>query len=221
MATTSTERFGFDGVTGWATVPSNRSAVSSRTYEVPESRTKHDTFAVWFNTGQNDTRFAATLTILANVDGLQRIRKVDVGNPVQSWTWSKVEFALPADAVSVRVVLNSNAPRPIVVTQPVVDIRETATHILAAGTTLIPPSFLPSIPCATLPSASGGLFPAIPFVVIAEPYNNSLLSHFPFHLVAVTELNELHFGIPVIGKVEYDNAGKLTRTASGASSISP
>jgi len=223
MRSSGTEGLGFDGVEGWATVPGDRSATSTRSYRLPAAHYAKDPYAIWLNIGKNDIRFEATITILAQgMDKTSVVRKFTVGDSLDSWTWSKVEFTVPTIARSVRVVVNSSAKEPIYVTQPVMDIRGSAQNVLAGGTVLVPPSVLPSVPCATLPSASGGLFPATPFVVLVHPYDDdSLLRYYPYTRVSITELNEVQTGMPAIGKAEYDNAGGLTKTAPGLLPISP
>jgi hypothetical protein len=114
----------------------------------------------------------------------------------------------------VRVVVNAVAQSALVVTQPVVDIRDTGANVLDAGSVFVAPSTLPSIPCAILPSSAAGLFPATPFIVLERDTRNFLLRYFPYQRLYITELNEMRRGHPGIGKVSYDHAGSLTNTVA-------
>jgi hypothetical protein len=215
MRPASTESLGFDGVEGWQTVPGNRSAISTRSYLVPDSHNATDTYALWFNFTENDSDVDATIKIVASKAGnLTVVRKLGVGRSPESWMWSKIEFALPRDSESVRVVVNTATQSALVVTQPVVDIRDTGAKVLEAGSVFVAPSTLPSIPCAILPSAAEGLFPATPFIVLERETRNFLLLYFPYQRLYITELNEMRSGHPGIGKVSYDQAGSLTSTVA-------
>jgi hypothetical protein len=220
MQPTGTEGLGFDDVDGWQTVPGDQSAVSSQSYVLPPTHDAKSTYALWFNFAQNERDFAASIDIVATQANEQSVvRNLDVGSSPEQWMWSKIEFSLPDDSESVRVVVTTDAEMPFVVTQPVIDLKDTAANVLSAGTVFVGPSTLPSVPCAQLPSASEGLFPATPFIVLETDTRNFLFSYFPLESLSITELNETRRGVPGIGKVEYDSADSLTSSVAVTSTV--
>lgn len=215
MQPTGTESLGFDNVDGWTTEAGNESALSTSDYLIPELQNANETYALWFNFAENVSRLDATIKIVAQkTDSLHIVKELKVGKTTQPWMWSKVEFVLPVDTRSVRIVVESRAPKPFVVTQPVIDIRDTALSVLNEGALFVGPGILPSIPCAKLPSAAKGLFPATPFILLDSRKAQLILRYFPEERVSITELNKTNNKTPGIGKVEYDETGAITNTVS-------
>ena len=211
MRPTHTKTLGFEGVDGWKTSPNGGKALSTSDYLVPASRNDNDTFALWFNSSENEIQFGANIKIVAhNADARTIVRELEVGDVTQKSVWSKIEFDLPLDTTSVHLVVRSNATKSFIISQPVIDIRDAAVNILDQGTIFIAPRILPSVPCAKLSSAAEGLFPATPFILIDDRKTNWLLHYFPKDRVSITELNETNGKAPGIGIVEYDEAGSIT-----------
>lgn len=126
--------------------------------------------------------------------------------------WSKYDLSPPTGATKIQFEATSNSARSITLTSPASQTMSSAKAILATGTALIPPSYLPAVPCAKLGSSAQGLFPRISFLVGAS-YQYDLKmwidQYFPSNSPILTEIGNIEAGAPSIWGIYFQNAKNL------------
>ena len=127
--------------------------------------------------------------------------------------WSKYDLSPPPGAIKFQFEATSNSAKSITLTSPALQTMSSAKAILATGTALIPPSYLPAVPCAHLGWSAQGLFPRISFLVGAS-YQYDLKmwidQYFPPNSPILTEIGNIEAGAPSIWGIYFQNAKKLT-----------
>lgn len=199
--------FGWEHVSAWSTQFSNNQLTTTNKYELPAETPANSQPTLWWN--RNDSNGVNKDYLIQtnySSDGTENVVNYELVVPEVGGVWSKLNLLIPPGTEYVSFAAIGNSTDYLTFTEPLMSTISNAKSTLSAGTTFIPPSYLPAVPCAKLPHANEGLFP-IPDFIISENYNLDtrmwIEQYFAPSSAMITEIGRVEQKTPSIWRIEF------------------
>lgn len=210
-----TKLFGWNNVSIWSSEVSDNQLQATPFFELPKLYSSEKIVTWWSSISKQKPDYANIFVIYNLKSGQQVTEQYKKEIPDVGGVWNKLELNVPQDAISLSISITGNYEDFLMISEPVIAIQGNARTTLSEGTTFVPPSYLPSVPCAQLPSAKDGLFP-IPLFVVSENYNLDtrmwIEQYFSPASAMITELGQVEKGTPGIWRIKFVEASKVTKS---------
>lgn len=206
--------FGWEGIDSWNSSQAKDLIANTPFYGVAASQESNKHYSTWWTSslGYPDENPYISISYLYQ-NGQINSQVFEVTVPKVGGVWSELKIPIPEGAIGISLGTYGNEYSYIVLTEPLLVTDGNAKSVLASGSTFIAPSFLPAVPCATLPAAKNGLFP-IPNFVISLDYNLDtrmwIDQYFAPGSMMITHVGQVEQNTPSIWRVKFDQANRVT-----------
>jgi hypothetical protein len=206
-------KFPWELVSAWSSELNSDKLSNTPVFQIPESFSPSDSFSIWWQSDYSSENLSQQIVLTKFYpDGTSTSEYTELLVPKVGGVWNKYQFKLEQGLTGISFATLGNEDNFIIITQPVRETVSTAVVTLSAGSTFIPPSYLPSVPCAELPAANRGLFP-IPDFIVSKDYNLDtrmwIEQYFPEGSPNITELGKVEYDSPAIWRIEFIEAKKV------------
>jgi hypothetical protein len=199
--------FGWNNFLSWSTEQSNNQLFQTPYYKLSKTLESDSNFSFWWRTVSEQSENPIYLTIASKLESGQilydsfTLERSTVGG-----VWNRFQLSLAPGTESFAIVATGNEDDYLEFTQPVVEKIGNAKTTLSKGTSFIPPSYLPSVPCAKLPSSNDGLF-AVPDFIISQNYNLDtrmwIEQYFTPGSSMITQIGQVEKDVPTIWRIKF------------------